>query len=139
MASKVNVSPDTVPLLHVAVTVPSGAHRSRRQSDDLRARPRQLLVVSQNPSHFLLRLLKPQRLLLFLILNQLIHQGLYLKLMLEALLYLTDRLFSLVFGRLRAEATYRDNSGVSTVHAGTADGDGRRVSNPVVGGRVGAA
>ena len=58
MCLKVNVSPDTVPLLHIAVRVPGGAHRSRRQSDDLRARPRQLLVVGQGPSHFLLRLLE---------------------------------------------------------------------------------
>ena len=60
MSSKINVSPDTVPLLHVTVRVPGGAHRSRRQSNDLRTRPRQLLVVSQNPSHFLLRLLEAQ-------------------------------------------------------------------------------
>ena len=61
--------------------------------------------------------------------------------MLEALLYLSDRLFSFVFGRLGAEATGtdHDDSGVPTVHAGTSDGAGGRdggVADPVAGGRV---
>ena len=72
--------------------------------------------------------------------NQLILQGFHLKLMLEALLYLADRLFSLVFGRLGAEASgTHHNRGVSTVHDGTSHCDGGReggVADPVVGGRV---
>ena len=57
VANDKKLLPHAVPLLHVAVRVPGRTYRSRCQTNDLCARPREFLVVSQNPPHFLLRLL----------------------------------------------------------------------------------
>ena len=57
VANDKKLLPHAVPLLHVAVRVPGRTYRSRCQTNDLCARPREFFVVSQNPPHFLLRLL----------------------------------------------------------------------------------